>query len=113
MISNRAIEVNTNQIQAIQQLVLLSNPKDVQRLTGMIAALNHFVSRSMDRCRLLFQLLKKWKGFQWTEECKEAFQNLKRYLMSLPILTCPECMEDLYMYLAVSNHAVSATLLRI
>ena len=58
MISNRGIEVNLDKIQAIQQLVPPSNPKDVQRLTRMIIALNHFVSRAMDRYRLLFQLLK-------------------------------------------------------
>ena len=50
--------MNLDQIQAIQQLVPPSNPKDVQRLTSVIIALNHFVSRAMDRYRLLFQLLK-------------------------------------------------------
>jgi len=63
MITNRGIEVNPDQIRAIQQLVPLSNLKDVQRLTGMITALNRFVSRLVDRCRPFFQLLKKWKVF--------------------------------------------------
>lgn len=84
----------------------------MQRLTGMIVALNRFVSRSADKCRPFFQLLKKWKGFQWTEECKEAFQDLKRYMRSPPILSNPKLGEDLYMYLAVSNQAVSVVLLK-
>ena len=79
----------------------------------MITALNHFVSRSADRCKPFFQLLKKWKGFQWTEECEEAFQDLKLYLMSPPILTCVEPGEDLYMYPAIFDHAVSVMLLKI
>ena len=78
----------------------------------MIVALNRFVSRSADKCRPFFQLLKKWKGFQWTEECKEAFQDLKRYMRSPPILSNPKLGEDLYMYLAVSNQAVSVVLLK-
>ena len=41
--------------------------------TGMIAALNQFISQSVDRCRPFFQLLNKWKGFEWTEECVLAF----------------------------------------
>ncbi|XP_075633834.1 uncharacterized protein LOC142606354 [Castanea sativa] len=53
------------------------NPKEVQRLTGMMAALNQFISRSTDRCRPFFQLLNKWKEFEWTEECAFAFQQLK------------------------------------
>ena len=33
--------------------------------------------------------------------------------MSLPVLTCPEPKEDLYMYLVVSNYAVSVVLLKV
>ena len=105
--------MNLNKIRAIQQLVSPSNPKDVQRLIGMIVVLNQFVSRSAERCRPFFQLLKKWKGFQWTVECKEAFQDLKHYLISPPILSSPEPEEDLYMYLAISDHEVSMMLLKI
>lgn len=78
----------------------------------MIAALNRFVSRSADRCRPLLQLLKKWNGFQWIEECDAAFRDLNCYLASPPILSRPEHGEDLYMYLVVFDHAISAMLLR-
>ena len=64
MITHRGIEVNLDQISAIERLKPLSNPKQVQVLTGMLAALNRFVSKSVDRCRLFYQLLKKWIGFQ-------------------------------------------------
>ena len=39
------------------------------------------------------------------EECEEAFQDLKKYLVSSPKLSCPKFGEDLYMYLTVSEHA--------
>ena len=89
-----------------------SNPKEVQKLTGMLVALNRFISRFADRCRPFYQLLKKWKGFQWDEECYIAFRDLKDYLMQAPMLTDPELGEDLFMYLLMSEHAVSAVLLR-
>ena len=77
----------------------------------MLAALNRFISRFSDRCRPFYQLLKKWKGFQWDAECEKAFQDLKEYLTHAPILTAPEPGEDLFMYLSVTDHAVSAVLL--
>ena len=98
MISCRGIKVNLDQIRSIQQLRSPSNPKEVQKLTGMIAALNRFVSKSVDKCRPFFQLLKKWKGFSWTLECDEAFQKLKEYLAKPPILSSPEPGEDLCTY---------------
>lgn len=66
MITTQGIEVNLDQIIAIQQLRSPGNPKEIQKLTSMIAMLRRFVSRSTDRCRPLCQLLKKWKGFRWT-----------------------------------------------
>ena len=80
LITSRGIEVNPDQIEAVKRLKLPSNPKEVQVLTRMLVALNLFIFKFVDRCRLFYQLLKKWKGFQWDEECEKAFQDLKEYL---------------------------------
>nr|XP_023885168.1 uncharacterized protein LOC111997322 [Quercus suber] len=112
LITSRGIEVNPDQIEAIKRLKPPSNPKEVQVLTGMLAALNRFVSKFADRCRPFYQLLKKWTGFLWSEECDKAFRDLKEYLARAPMLAAPEPGEDLFMYLAVSDHAVSAVLLK-
>ena len=80
MVTHCGIEVNPNQIKAINNLHPPRNPKNVQKITRMIAALNRFNSRSADRCRPFFQLLNKWKGFEWTKECVLTFQQLKEYL---------------------------------
>ena len=50
MVTHRGIEVNPDQIKAINDLKPPRNSKDVQKLTGMISALNRFISRSTDRC---------------------------------------------------------------
>ena len=80
LITSRGIEVNPGQIEAVKHLRLLSNPKEVQLLTRMLVALNRFISKFSDRCRPFYQLLKKWKGFRWDDECEKAFQDLKEYL---------------------------------
>ena len=57
-----------------------------------------------------FKVLKK--AFQWTDECKEALAKLKEYLTK-PLLLSPSVMgEKLYLYLTVSNTAVSSALIR-
>ena len=50
MIMHRGIEVNPEQIKAINSLHPPQNPKEMQKLTGMVAALNRFISWSADRC---------------------------------------------------------------
>jgi hypothetical protein len=113
LVTRRGIEADPAQLQAIQKLSAPHNKKDIQKLTGMAAALNRFISRSSDLCRPFFNLLKgSRRSFSWTEECDLAFQRLKTYLASPPLLVTPRDQEDLYLYLAVSPHAVSSVLIR-
>ena len=43
MVTHRGIEVNPDQVKAINNLQSPLNPKEIQRLTGMAAALNRFI----------------------------------------------------------------------
>jgi len=48
--------------------------KEVQMLNGHLAALNRFINRSPDKCKTLFQALKKRAvDFYWNVECEIAF----------------------------------------
>ena len=44
MVTHRGIEVSPDYIKAIHNLQALRNPKEIHKLTGMIAALNRFIS---------------------------------------------------------------------
>ena len=112
LVTHRGIEVNLDQIKAINDLKPPRNAKEVQKLAGMIAALNRFISRSADRCRPFYLLINKWKGFEWSEDCTVAFQQLKKYLSRPPIMSSPAVDEVLYAYIAVAPHAVSLVLIR-
>ena len=78
----------------------------------MIGTLNRFISRSADRYRPFYLLINKWKGFEWSEECTVAFQQLKEYLSRPPIMSSPATDEVLYAYIAVATHTVSLVLIR-
>lgn len=64
LVTKRGIKANPDQISAIQSLTSLRTTKEVQKLTGMVAALNRFISRSLDKLRSFFQLLKKRVGYE-------------------------------------------------
>jgi hypothetical protein len=84
--------------------------KDVQKLTGSLAALSRFISRLAERALPFFKLLRKSGLFSWTEEAERAFQEFKQHLVSLPILVAPELGEPLYLYIAAAIEAVSMVL---
>jgi hypothetical protein len=77
--------------------------KVVQKLRGCLAALSRFISRLAERDLPFFKLLRKSRHFVWTEDAEEAFQELKRYLTSPPIMVDPEYGEPLLLYNATTT----------
>lgn len=56
--------------------------------------------------------MKKNKRFEWKEEHEKAFQELKKYLSSSPLLVKPIDGGPLIIYLSVSSNAVSVVLVK-
>jgi hypothetical protein len=77
IVSNWGIEANPVKIMAITDMGALATIKDVQKLTGCMAALNRFISQLGERGLPFFKLLKRQDKFQWMEEAERALQDLK------------------------------------
>ncbi|GKV42880.1 hypothetical protein SLEP1_g50242 [Rubroshorea leprosula] len=58
MVSRRGIEVNPEKIRAIAEMEPPKSIKDIQRLTGRVAALHRFISRSADKCLPFFKIMR-------------------------------------------------------
>ena len=57
--------------------------------------------------------MNKWKGFEWTEKCAQAFQQLKEYLSHPLIMSNPGTDEVLFAYIVVAPYALSLVLIRV
>ncbi|XP_048614819.1 uncharacterized protein LOC125587766 [Brassica napus] len=112
IVTQRGIEANPKQISEVLNLPSPKNSREVQRLTGRIAALNRFISRSTDKCLPFYDLLRGNKRFIWDEKCEEAFIQLKHYLRTPPVLAKPDVGDVLSLYIAVSQAAVSSVLIK-
>jgi hypothetical protein len=110
MLTNRGIEANPNKCQAIIDMRSPTSVKEVQQLTGRIAALSRFLSCAGEKAFHFFSTLRKSERFVWSNQCEEAFQKLKIFLTSPPILTRPEKGNTLY--LVVSDKALSYALVQ-
>ncbi|KAL0398237.1 UNVERIFIED_CONTAM: Transposon Ty3-G Gag-Pol polyprotein [Sesamum radiatum] len=71
------------------------------------------IGRNMEtRALPFFKVLRGVAKFEWNNTSQLAFDDLKRYLVSPPLLTKPKMGDTLFIYLAVSESAVSAVLVR-
>ncbi|XP_015958269.2 uncharacterized protein LOC107482334 [Arachis duranensis] len=84
--------------------------KEVQRLTGRLAALSGFVPCLALTSIPFFQTIKKKNRFDWNDDCEKAFSKLKTTLSQPPILQKPLQGEDLFLYLSATDWAISSAL---
>ena len=77
-----------------------------------MAALSRFISRAIDKCLPFFDSLKGSKRFLWDDKCEQAFGSLKEYLSKPSLFLKPIEGEPIYLYLAVTEYAISGALLR-
>nr|CAN78424.1 hypothetical protein VITISV_037781 [Vitis vinifera] len=93
MVSQRGIEVSPDQVKAVMETPPPRSKKELQRLTDKLVALGPGASG-------------------WTDSCQNAFEKIKHCLTQPPILSSLIPKEKLYMYLAVSEWAISVVLFR-
>ena len=83
IINTRGIKPNPNKVSTITNMKRSTCIKDIQKLTGYMAALSRFISRLGKKGLSFFKLLKASKHFSWSEEANTAFKQLKLFPTSL------------------------------
>jgi hypothetical protein len=63
LVNHRGIEANPEKVQALLDIQSPRSVKEVQKLTGMVAVLNRFISKCSDKCHPLFSTIKKIQRF--------------------------------------------------
>jgi len=111
LLTERGIEAIPEKCAAIIAMRSPISVKEVQQLTGHMAALSRFVSVGGDKGHPYFQCLKRNIRFIWTRECEEEFLKLKEYLGSPPVLCKPELGTPLRLYFVVTEKPISSVLL--
>jgi hypothetical protein len=112
VVSAKGIEANPNKINAIVHMKPLGSRKEVQRLTGRIAALNRFMAKIAEWSLPFFKVLRGSSTFEWGPEQQEAFDALKEYIQKLPTLASPQSDQPLILYVLATHTAVSGALIQ-
>lgn len=84
----------------------------MQKLNGMLTSLNKFISKYAQNALRFYKLLRKKIDFEWTTDCKEAFEYLNKTLAIPLVLTWPLPREILYLYPTIAEEAISIILIR-
>jgi hypothetical protein len=73
LLTSRGIEANPDKCKAVLEMASQRSIREVQQLTGRVAALSRFLSISTKKCLPLFKELCNKEEFVWDEMCETAF----------------------------------------
>ena len=110
IVSSKGIEVDPSKVKAICELQPPSTVREVRSLLGRLNYIARFISQLSETARPFFKLLKKDAQINWNEDCQEAFEKLKQYLMNPPVLVPPVPGHPLTLYLTIHNESLGALL---
>lgn len=89
-ISAQGIQVNKAKVEAIQKLQYPTNVKGVRSFLGHAGFYRRFIKDFSKISKPLCKLLEKYSPFDFTDECKLAFDRLEEALISPPIVMAPD-----------------------
>lgn len=90
VVDSRGLRVDPEKVQAIVQIPVPRNQKEVRQFCGTASWYRRFIPDFASRLYPLTSLLRKNKRFTWTDEAQNAFEDIRSCLVKAPILTCPD-----------------------
>ncbi|CAM8984212.1 unnamed protein product [Rhodiola kirilowii] len=108
VVTHRGIEIDQTKIKAIQEMPEPRSLKELRGLQGRLAYIRRFISNLAGRCQPFSHLMKKDAPFVWDDKCRKAFDSIKKYLSTAPVLGAPIPGKPLILYVAAQEKSLGA-----
>lgn len=110
VVNRQGLLVDPDKVRAILDIPNPKNVTEVRRLVGMCSWYRRFVPNFSTVIAPLTDLLRKSRNFDWTQDCTEAWNVLKNYLTTAPVLTCPNFGYEFSIQCDSSNFGIGTVL---
>ena len=113
VVTLEGISPNPDKVRVVQEYPTPTNLKELRSFLGLANYYRRFVRGFSHIANPLNALTKKNVPFVWTVACAEAFDKLKRALVSAPILAYPNFREPFLLFVDASSTGIGFTLAQI
>ena len=112
IVSRKGIQVNPSKVDTVRKMPPPSTVKEVRSFLGTTGYYRKFIKDYGLIAHPLFELTKKNKKYDWTQECQVSFDTLKKKLCEVPILMHPDHRKRYIIHTDASEKCVGAVLLQ-
>ena len=110
MVNEQGIEVDPNKIKVILDMPVPKTEKEIEGFLGRLQYISRFIARLINICEPIFRLLRKNQPIVWNDDFQLAFEKIKEYLLSSPVLVSLMPRRPLLLYLLVLDMALGCML---
>ena len=110
VVSGDGVSTDPKKTEAIDKWPNPRSVRDVRSFLGLCSYYRRFVKGFADIAKPLYVLTQQDVVFVWSDECQEAFQNLKAALTSPPILAYPSESDAFILDTDASSVGIGAVL---
>ena len=110
VISADGIATDPDKSNQVARWPVPTSAKEVQKFLGLANYYRRFVKGFVSIAKPLHKLTEKNSVFKWTEECQEAFIELRHRLTSTPVLAHPDFSKPFTLDTDASNTGIGAVL---
>ncbi|KAK8556162.1 hypothetical protein V6N12_002575 [Hibiscus sabdariffa] len=109
-VSSKGIEVDKAKVEVIEKLPPPATVKGIRSFLGHAGFYMRFIKDFSKISKPLYNLLQQNQPFLFDKECQIAFEELKKRLISAPIVVPPDWTSPFELMCDASDYAVGATL---
>src|ERR1041385_8005991 len=112
VVSGEGIAVDPSKVEAVTEWQAPTSVGEIRSFLGLAGYYRRFIESFSKIAKPMTELLKKDTKFVWTEECEASFQELKKRLVTAPVLILPDVRKDFQVYCDASGQGLGGVLMK-
>jgi hypothetical protein len=112
VVSKGGISVDPSKVQDVLSWNTLTSVSDIRSFLGLAGYYRRFIEGFSKISKPMTELLEKDKKFEWMPACEASFQELKKRLMTAPILLMSDMEKPFSIYCDVSGQGLGCVLMQ-
>src|SRR6266508_981962 len=112
ILSAKGVAVDPSNVQEVLEWKSPTSVTEIQSFLGLAGYYHQFIQDFSKIAKPMMKLLQNEAKFNWTLYCEAAFQQLKTWLTSAPILTQPDITKPFDVYCDASRIGLGCVLMQ-
>jgi hypothetical protein len=112
IISKGGISGDPSKVQDVLSWNVPTSVSDIRSFLGLAGYYRRFIKGFSKMSKPMTELLEKDKKFEWTPACEASFQELKKRLITAPILVMPDTEKPFSIYCDASGQGLGCVLMQ-